>query len=113
MDPFVIKQHDTAPSLSAVLSEDGAPIAIPPGAAVVFVMRPRAKGCAAPAADPKVERAAVVVDGAAGAVRYDWAAGDTSAAGVYDAEFKLSVAGMITTYPSTGYIPVQIVKDLS
>ncbi len=111
MDPFLIKQHDTAPSLAAVLSEDGEPIAIPPGAAVVFVMRPRSRGCQAAA--PALERAAVVVNGGAGAVRYDWAVGDTAAAGVYDAEFKLSVAGMITTYPSAGYIPVTVVKDLS
>lgn len=112
MDPVYIKQHDTQPSISATLTEDGVAVDIT-GATVTFVMRPRLCRHEVPAASPKVEAAAVVVDAATGQVRYDWAVGDTDTEGQFDAEFKVSIAGAVTTYPSSGYLPIVISKDLS
>lgn len=113
MEPFVIKQHDTQPALEAVLSVDDVAITIPEGAEVTFTMRPRATRCAPATGTPKVEAAAEVVDGDTGTVRYNWASADTDTEGSFDGEFKVSIAGAVTTYPSTGYIPISIVKDLS
>ncbi len=116
MDPFIVKQHDTQPSLAAQLTVDGSPIVIPGGATVRFVMRRReASGCPADGERPnvKVDAAAVVVNGATGSVRYDWATGDLDECGLFSGEFKVSVAGAVTTYPNVGYIPVNVVKDLS
>jgi hypothetical protein len=121
VDPFIIKQGDTQPSLAATLSDDNGAIVIPGGATVSFVMRKAADACGCSCEDEsapvrpavKVSRAAVIVNGAAGQVRYDWAAGDTDEAGDFSGEFKVSVAGAITTYPSSGYIPITITQDLS
>lgn len=121
VDPFLIKQHDTQPSLAATLSDDSGPIVIPGGATVSFVMRRADDACgcscedgeSAPRPAVKVNRAAVVVNGALGQVRYDWAVGDTDAAGDFSGEFKVSVAGAITTYPSSSYIPITVTQDLS
>lgn len=112
MDPVYIKQNDTQPSISATLTEDGVAVDIT-GATVTFVMRPRATRCQPASGAPKVEAAAVVVNAAAGQVRYDWAVGDTDTEGQFDAEFKVTLAGATTTYPSQNYIPVVVVKDLS
>lgn len=134
-DVFQIKQHDTQPSLAATLSDDSGPVVIPSGATVNFVMRRMVDDCGcdgnsqvnaglwpgvngycvtAPVPNtPKVNRQAVVVNGALGQVRYDWAAGDTDTAGNFSGEFKVSVAGAITTYPSSSYIPIYITPDLS
>jgi hypothetical protein len=110
VDAFTIKQNDTSPSLSAVLSVDGVPLVIPAGASVTFFMRAR---CPAGSTSGAVAAAGVVVNGATGSVRYDWAVGNTAVAGQFNGEFKVSVAGMVTTYPSSGYIPVNVTPDLS
>ena len=121
VDPFLIKQHDTQPSLAATLSDDSGPIVIPGGATVSFVMRRADDGCGCSCDDEgnvvrppvKVSRAATIVNGALGQVRYDWAAGDTDEAGNFSGEFKVSIAGAITTYPSSQYIPITVTQDLS
>lgn len=110
MDPFVIKQGDTLPFISAILNDDGTPIVIPEGATARFVMRARSR-CGASGAQ-KVDAAAMIDDGAAGEVHYEWAAGDTDTPGLYDAEFKIDDDGAISTYPSNGYIPVVVVRSL-
>lgn len=135
MDAFVIKQHDTQPSLAATLSDDSGPIVLPAGATVTFVMRKTSDGCGCDdgandglmpgqngycnpvasqvATAPKVQRAGVIVNAALGQVRYDWVTGDTDTAGDFAGEFKVNVASAILTYPSTGYIPISINPDLS
>lgn len=121
VDPFLIKQHDTQPSLAATLSDDSGPIVIPGGASVSFVMRRADDACGCACDDEgdeirppvKVNRAAVIVNGSLGQVRFDWAAGDTDEAGNFSGEFKVSIAGAITTYPSDQYIPITVTQDLS
>ena len=119
MDPFVIKSGDTQPSLAATLSDDNGPIVIPGGASVTFVMRRVTSvtsgcGCGGSqlAATPAVNRAAVIVNAPSGAVRYDWVVGDTATPGEYAGEFKIVLGTQITTYPSSGYIPISINEDL-
>ena len=115
MDAFPIKQHDTQPSISAVLKDDDTAIDLT-GATVVFEMRKRVSRCpdvALPAV--KVLAAAVNLDTGVptrGKVRYDWAAGDTDEAGTFDAVFRVTTSGLVKTYPTVGFIPVTIHPNL-
>ena len=130
MDAFVIKQHDTQPSLVATLTDDNGPIVVPNGAVVTFIMRgpyndEECDECYG-SSDPimygaptqsrpsvVVNNTAIVVNGATGDVRYDWRVGDTSKVGRFSGEFKISLATLLTTYPSVGYIPIIVNSDLS
>ena len=118
MDAFIIKEGDTQPSLSATLSDENGPIAIPGGATVKFVMRgdPESGGCCGSASSTPpalvVNAPAVIVNAPNGVVRYDWAVGDTAAPGNYAGEFKVTLGSLVTTYPSEGYIPITINPDL-
>lgn len=109
----MIKQDDTAPSLSATLLDDGELIDLT-GASVHFVMRAlvaAGEGRTEPTAGPAAVDAPAVAF-AGGAVRYDWAEGDTAQAGRYVAEFKVTRDGRVSTYPATGYIPIVVLADL-
>lgn len=61
---------------------------------------------------PKVNAPCVVVDAAAGIVRYDWAAADTNTPGVYEAEWEVVGAdGKPQTFPTAGYDKVTVYRD--
>jgi hypothetical protein len=105
MGTFSIKRGDTGPSLLYALE----PLSVNlTGGSVVFNMH-SARGQA------KVERAPAVIVTAIGTpvVRYDWAEGDTDAAGVYRAEFEVTYADdTVETFPASGFITVSIADDL-
>lgn len=62
----------------------------------------------------KVDAAAVVTDAENGAVKYEWATGDTDTVGQYQAEFEVTYAGgKIETFPNNSYILVQVVDDIA
>lgn len=113
MDPFVIKQDDTAP-LFTVRLFDGDTVVNLTGATVAFVMRALAVGHGRSdlSAVAKVDASADVADAAGGLVTYAWSAADTNMAGRFGAEIKVSREGRVTTYPSQGYISVLVVPDL-
>jgi len=83
-----LKRNDTGPSVRIQVQsrETGKPIDLT-GAFAVFSMTDR-DGVL------KVNRSSAVVEtGDEGFVRYDWAAGDTDTAGVFDAEFEVDYGG--------------------
>lgn len=104
-----MKAGDTAPVVRAtLLDENGDPVNLT-GATVKFVM--------ASTTTPRtvhIDEAATLADAANGAVEYPWAEGDTAlAAGAYVAEFEVVFAsGEVQTFPTDGYVDVQIIDDL-
>lgn len=106
MADFIIKAHDTLPSVSAALSTGGAPLDLTSASAVEFVMR--LVGGAV-----KVTAPATVTDSLGGAVRYDWVPADTSAPGEYQAEWQVTWAsGGVQTFPTATYHTITVVPDL-
>lgn len=100
---FSIKRNDRLPSYAVTL-DTGVSLAT---ATVKFIMT--LKG----ASVPKVDAAAVVVDGATGSVRYDWGATDTDTAGTYDAEWEITYAdGRKQTLPDDDFLEVIVTRDL-
>lgn len=87
--PFVISQGQRAPSLIVPFTlPDGSLFDLTGSSAVTFSMRP------AGSATLTVDHVTSAIVGAPslGMVRYDWAAGNTAAAGTYDAWFTATLA---------------------
>ena len=107
MRSFHIKRGDTSPSLVYALSPASVVLT---GASVVFSLRNRATGTVV------VSRAAAVVEIATGTptIRYDWPAGDTDAAGIYDAEFEVTYSDLsVETFPNASNITIVITEDIA
>lgn len=106
MADFHLKAGDLLPAITAALKDgDGNAIDLT-GATVTFRMRKRG------ATALTIDAAASVVSAAAGAVRYDWLAGDTDTHGVYDAEFRCELVDGRQTVPNDRYITVRIQSAL-
>lgn len=106
MKSLILKRGDTSPALRYALLPASV---ILTGATVVFNMRPE------DGVTPKVLRAAAVVETATGTptVRYNWAAVDTDTAGRFQGEFEVTyVDGAVETFPSEGYITIEITEDI-
>ncbi len=105
-DRFYIVQGDTLPAIAAtLLEEDGEPASLA-GASVVF----RMKHIEQPV---RVVGSATVVETGAGKVRYDWKPGETAIAGLYLAEWVVTLGGSVSTYPNNRYLLVQIRENLA
>lgn len=107
MPIFTIKSGDTLPKLRAnLLQATKQPIPLT-GATVQFLMKPKKAGQGVP-----IDAPADVIDVAAGTVEYSWADGDT-AAGLYNAEFRIDLAsGDVRRVPNDGYIDVVVLESL-
>ncbi len=57
--------------------------------------------------------ASVVGDGTAGQVSYTFAEGDTDTAGDYRAEFEVSWATAVITFPNDSYITVKVSEEVA
>ncbi len=112
-----MKQNDRLPVLDAILQQGDPAYPIDlTGCTVKFIMR--AKGNS----DPKVSGACSIVDAAAGAVRYEWAAVDTDTIGSFEAEFEITTAGgkklTVPNGPDSNnptnlkYLKVKVLDDL-
>ena len=106
---FHIKQNDTSPSLEVFLQDDKGRIVSTTGGTVVFHMR-LLSDLSSKISDGSV----VIVNGAAGHVRYAFAAADTDTSGTYQGEFEVTFSnGKIETFPNDGYIKIVITDDVS
>jgi hypothetical protein len=108
---FSVKKDARYPSITAtVLDGNGDPVDVT-GAVVVFRMVNRATGAV------KVNNVAgSVVDGRKGQIKFDWsAAGYTDTAGVYNAEFLITLFGAEApiVLPTSGYLTIAVVADLT
>ncbi len=101
---FFIKRNDRLPSYAVTL-DTGVSLV---GATVKLIMTLKGETV------PKVDAEAVVVDGATGSVRYDWADGDTDTEGTYDAEWEITYGdGRKQTLPDNDFEEVIIGRDLA
>lgn len=104
-----LKTGNLEPPLAAVLRlADGQPIDLS-GATVRLLMR-----LASGASSAKVDAECIVVDAEAGHVQYSWVSADTDTAGLFDAEFEVTLpGGRKLSVPNDGQqIRVQITDDL-
>lgn len=109
MSDFVLKANDRLPAIKATLNVQGTPVPLDTATKVDFIMR--SKG--ANQSEPKVNAAAVIVDPTGGIVRYDWAVGDTSTPGSYEAEWEVTWSdGKTQTFPTKTYHTIDILADL-
>lgn len=105
----LLSQGDLAPPFEYVLrDQEGNPVDLTTGApTVVFNMLPAAGGT------PVEDGAAVViVDAAAGKVRYTWVLADSEDAGQFLAQFVLTQNGRESTYPVQSSIIVRVAPRL-
>lgn len=106
---FFIKQNDTAPSIEAILTDsDGRARSMVNAASVRFNMS-KEDGTNVIAGG-----VGSIVNAARGIVSYEWVAGDTADAGIYNAEFQITyVNNQVETFPNNGYIKVIIKEELA
>lgn len=105
---FFLKQGDTTPPLVSTLKDaDGAAVDLT-GADVRFIMTPRGE------TEPTTDGVADIdADPESGVVSYQWMEGDTETAGLYDAEFEVTfVDYSVQTFPNSGYVRIQILRQL-
>lgn len=102
---WIMKQHDTLPSLELTLLDGTTPVDLSAADSALFLMR-NFGGL-------KVNSAMTFVDRVHGKVRYDWVTGDTDTASDYDAEVQITWADLrIQTFPADQYITVSVEADL-
>jgi hypothetical protein len=111
MADYTIKQDDTRPMLVRYLKQtiDGVEsgISLSTASAVKFIM----KRSTAP--NNSVTGTATIITVASGQVGYLWQTGDTSQAGLYNAEFEIKWSdGGYETVPNDSYFSIEIVADL-
>ncbi len=104
---FSIKKGDTSPALRATLRYDDCTTINLTGASARFHMRQTGS------ASVLIDAAAVVVS-VAGIVEYRWTAPNTATVGAYEGEFEITYSdGKIETFPSDGFIAIEIVDSIA
>lgn len=108
--PFLIKQFDLLPVVSAQLVEeaDGDPIDLGSASQVAFHWR------ATGANQGLGTGIATTTNASQGQVEYHWTASQTATEGYFQAEFVATYAsGKCQTVPNRGYIPVVVGDDIA
>ena len=107
MGIVTMKRGDLLPAIEvSLLDGNGAAIDLTE-ATVVFRMRRRTDAVLTVDDQP-----CTVVDAEAGRVRYEFAGGETDAAGLFGAEFIGTIAGRQLTVPAGGRVGVEILDRL-
>ena len=103
---FNIKRGSLYPALDAILKDENDEVFSLSGAtSAMFIMRPLQTQTA-------ITGSATIVDSSAGHVRYEWNSGDTDIAGYADAEFKVFFGSEPMSFPSDGYVTINITESL-
>lgn len=107
MPDLVIKQHDTAPTLTAALSDQNGPIDLT-NASTVLMLMTGLLGTATVVATMGIASAP------GGFVAYGWTVPvQTAVADTYNTEFQIGWKnGTLETVPNSGYNQIQIAPDL-
>lgn len=106
MPDLVLKQHDTAPTMTAVLNQASSVIDLTNASSVLMLMTGQG-GVATVVATMGIASAQ------GGYVAYGWRSGDTATADTYNTEFQINWAnGTIETVPNSGYNAILINPDL-
>ena len=105
---FYIKENDTVPSIRATLQNGSGTAVDLVNATVRFHMR------AIGSTTATIDASASIISEAGGVVQYNWQAGDTADVGSYQAEFEVTYPdSTVETFPSSGYIRVEITDDIA
>ena len=109
MSNFYMKQNDTSPSIKVTCYDtDDTAIDLTGALSVRFHMRLKSD------LSVKVDADGSVIVATDGTIKYDWSAGDTDTAGIYEAEFEVTYAdSSVETFPNDGYITVTILDDIA
>ena len=100
-----LKVDDLAPDLLITVKDAAGDVVILTGATIVFSMYHKRTGTAKVAA----QAAAIVGDGSAGQVKYEWSGTDTDTDGEYAGEFDVTPAsGDGFRVPTRGFITIII-----
>jgi len=103
MEQFNIKRGDTSPSIRFSLIPNDMTIA---GATVRFQMR-QIRG------ETVIDEPAQIITDLPPVVQYNWQAGDTDAAGIYLAEWRVEYAdSSVETFPNRGFVQVNVNEDI-
>jgi hypothetical protein len=101
---FTIKRGDTSPAIRYALLPETVNLG---AAAVQFQMRPF-RG-----SETLIDAAAEIISNLPPVVQYNWQAGDTDAAALFQAEFRVTYSdGTVETFPNSDFILVNIVDDV-
>ena len=102
-----LKRGDTRMAIRATLiGSDGAPVDLSSAARVRWLMADGRR-------ELVMDREAEVIEAAAGRVLVTFEPGDTDRAGVFVAEFEVQWSdGRRETYPTDGYLHIEIIPDL-
>lgn len=90
-----MKRDDLLPVVESTATISGSPVNLTGATSPRFLMRLMS---AADQSTPKVDGVATIVTPSAGTLRYDWAGTDTDTAGIYSAEFEVTLAGKKRTF---------------
>lgn len=109
MPVFRIKAGDTKEPIEYTTVDESQQLVSLVGAtSVSFIYRKRTALAAT-----AVTRVATIVDAEAGQVRYSWVAEDTTVAGEYYGEWRVTFSnGSIQTFPIKGFQPYVVEADL-
>jgi len=102
---FIIKQHDTLPTLTAILKDANNQVINLANTTVTFKMGTENS--------TKVNGTTTITDTLNGAVLYDWSPNDTNVAGVFLGEFEVvHLNGKKETFPNNEPFRVVIRPDV-
>jgi hypothetical protein len=97
MADFFIRKDNRLPAIEAVLLRQGKPADLTNAVSVQFVYRPEAGGAV-------VSRTAAIVDVLLGTVKYEWAAEDTAAVGIFIMYFEVTwPGGVLESFPNRAH----------
>lgn len=102
MSTFYLKTGDLLPVIRSTLSDADDAFDLASATGVAFVMKPYGSG------EVKVDAAAAIDDAEAREVSYVWQEGDTDTPGVYRAEWRVTYAEGVVTFPNGSYDVVHI-----